>query len=47
MMKIVPIDSTGEPVDVLKADFEQGNWNLTIPCCDNQQHKEQHKIIGD
>jgi hypothetical protein len=37
-MKIVPIDSSGEPVEILTATWEDGIWNLVIDCY-NQQHK--------
>ena len=38
-MKIVPIDSSGEPVEVLKAQWENGTWSLIIVC-----HSEQHNL---
>jgi len=38
-MKIVPIDSSGEPVEVLKATWDNGIWNLVIEC-----YREQHNL---
>jgi hypothetical protein len=38
-MKIVPIDSSGEPVEVLKANWDNGIWNLIVSC-----HSEQHNL---
>jgi hypothetical protein len=36
-MKIAPIDSSGEPVDVLNAVWKDGTWKLTVSC-QNSQH---------
>lgn len=38
-MKIVPVDSTGEPVDILSINGGNGSWDLTVSC-----HTQHHRI---
>ena len=37
-MKIVPVKATGEPVEVLKLDGNDGTWHVTI-LCEGNQHR--------
>src|SRR3954452_24731456 len=37
-MRIVPIKGTGEPVEVLKLDGDEGAWHITI-FCEGNQHR--------
>jgi hypothetical protein len=39
-MKIVPIDSSGEPVEILKATWENNTWNLVVSC-----HGDKHGLM--
>ncbi len=39
-MEIVPIDSSGEPVEILKATWGNNTWNLVVSC-----HGDKHGLM--